>query len=202
MSSLLRIAASRANGAKSRGPITPEGKLASAANSAKSTGPLTPEGKARSAQNALRHGILAESIVLDDESVDNFRAILAALQEELQPAPGIESRFIETMALAEWRRLRLLCLEKDQLTIEIRRQQALSGLNGEPAADATALAFRALADQSRVHELLNRYEARFDRQYEHALNALRAYRTARRKDEREARRAQNARKRENEKPKI
>ena len=59
-----------------------------------------------------------------DEQEQN--EILSALHEELQPAPGIESRFVETMALAEWRRLRLMCLEKEQLAMEIRRQQSVS----------------------------------------------------------------------------
>jgi hypothetical protein len=146
MSSRLRIDASRANGAKSRGPVTVAGRLASLANSAKSTGAVTPEGQARSSQNAFpqngesvrpyprnaeapgstsgRHGILADSIVLDSESAERFSDVLTTLQEELQPATSIESRYVETMALAEWRRLRLICLEKEQLAIETRRQEA------------------------------------------------------------------------------
>ena len=105
------------------------------------------------------------------------------------------------MALAEWRRLRLLCLEKEQLTIETRRQEAadLSTLNDEATGDKeispiryTALAFRAMSDESRTRELLNRYEARYDRQYQRAMNGFRAYRADRKKDEKEARRAQRA----------
>jgi hypothetical protein len=192
MSSSLRIDASRANGAKSRGPITIAGRLASLANSAKSTGALTPEGQARSSRNAIRHGILAESIVLDSESAEGFSDVLTTLQEELQPVTSIESRYVETMALAEWRRLRLLCLEKEQITIETRRQEAADLSN--PAEDTevspiryTALAFRAMSDESRAQELLNRYEARYDRQYQRAMNGLRAYRADRIKDEKEAR---------------
>jgi hypothetical protein len=201
MSSILAIEASRANGAKSRGPVTIAGKLAALANSAKSTGPVTPEGRAISSRNAIRHGILAESIVLDSESAERFSEVLSTLQEELQPASPIESRYVETMALAEWRRLRLLCLEKEQMTIETRRQEAAdlgsSGNSTEVSSTRyTALAFRALSDESRAQELLNRYESRYDRQYQRALNGLRAYRADRRKDEKEARR--RARKAKNE----
>jgi len=209
MSSSLRIEASRANGAKSTGPVTLAGKLASLANSAKSTGPVTPEGKALSSQNAIRHGILAESIVLDGESAERFSEVLSTLQEELQPATSIESRYVETMALAEWRRLRLICLEKEQIVIETRRQEAadLSNLSNSDSLSTSnnddcptevsstrymALAFRALSDESRAQELLNRYEARYDRQYQRALNGLRAYRADRKKDEKEARRANRA----------
>jgi hypothetical protein len=203
MSSILQSEVSRANGARSRGPVTDAGRLASQANSAKSTGPVTPEGKARSSQNAVRHGILAESVVLDSESVEGFYEVLSTLQDELQPVTSIESRYVETMALAEWRKLRLICLEKEQIAIEIRRQELadlsnLSNLSSQDGATLspnhqTALAFRALSDESRAQELLNRYEARYDRQYQRSFNGLRAYRADRRKDEKEARRAKRAR---------
>src|ERR1700688_1078747 len=122
MSSLLRIEASKANGAKSHGPVTPEGKLASASNSELSTGPVTPDGKARSAQNAIRHGILTGAIVLDTESSEQFAELLAQLHEELQPEPGIETRFVEVMAIADWRRMRLWCMEREELSREIESQ--------------------------------------------------------------------------------
>jgi hypothetical protein len=199
MSSILRIEASRANGAKSYGPVTVAGRLASLANSAKSTGAITPEGHARSSQNAIRHGILAESMVLGSESAEAFSEVLSTLQEELQPASPIESRYVETMALAEWRRLRLICLEKEQMTIETRRQEAadLGSLSNDGEVEVsstryTALAFRALSDESRAQELLNRYEGRYDRQYQRAYNGLRTYRADKRKDEKEARRARRA----------
>jgi hypothetical protein len=183
MSSDAQIAASKANGAKSRGPVTVAGKLASLANSAKSTGPVTPEGKARSAQNNIRHGILAEAIVLDCESAGCFSELLSAMQEELQPASSIESRFVETMALAEWRRLRLICIEKEQITIEIRKQED-ADLNTSEVSPLhfVALAYRALNDESRASERQNRYETRHDRQYQRALNGFQVYRAERKKN--------------------
>jgi len=57
MSSTLRIAASRANGARSRGPVTEAGKLASAANGIHAHGAVTPEGQARSAQLLNRYEV-------------------------------------------------------------------------------------------------------------------------------------------------
>jgi hypothetical protein len=49
-----------------------------------------------------------------------------------------------------------------------------------------ALAFRALTEESRVTELINRYEARFDRQYNRALNGLRTHRAEKRREAAEA----------------
>jgi hypothetical protein len=70
----------------------------------------------------------------------------------------------------------------------------MAGTNDDDATEVspiryTALAFRAMSDESRAEELLNRYESRYDRQYQRAMNGLRAYRTDRKKDEKEARRA-------------
>lgn len=202
MSSTLQTSANRANGSKSRGPVTVAGKLSSLASSSRSTGPRTPEGKARSSQNAIRHGILAESIVLANESRDAFSEILSTLQDELRPNSPIELRFVETMAVAEWRRLRLLCLEKEQLAMEIQRQQTadLAAVNESCPPDSaqvspmrqTVLAFRAITDHSRVQELINRYEARYDRQYNRALAGLRAHRAEMRKEELDARRRERA----------
>jgi hypothetical protein len=175
MSSILRIASSRANGAKSRGPVTEEGKRASAANSAKSTGPVTPEGKARSSQNATRHGLLADSMVLEGESEDRFSAYLSVLEDELQPAPGVESSLVETMAVAHWRRMRIWSLEKAQYILETGKRRAAhpeSLQNGETLITQLARSFRSLSDESRALELLNRYETRLSREFQHALACI------------------------------
>ena len=81
--------------------------------------------------------------------------------------------------------------------MEIRRQQE-SDLTPEPAESNplhyTALAFRALCDNSRAQELLIRSESRYDRQYQRALHAFRAHREARKREEKEARRRKSRQK--------
>ena len=139
----LQIAAARANGAKSRGPVMAEGKRASAANSANSTGPVTSEGKARSSRNATRHGLLSDSMVLHGESDARFCALLDTLENELQPTPGIESIQTEVMAIAHWRRMRLWSLEKAfYLQETLKRQDAQAGHeegeDGEPPHHPTS----------------------------------------------------------------
>jgi hypothetical protein len=176
-----QIAASRANGAKSRGPKTPLGKRASAANAAFSTGPVTPDGRARSSHNAIRHGLLADSTVFDGESEERFCAFLAALEAELQPEPGIEASQVEVMAVAHWRRMRLWSVEKVQYFEETAKRlgaavQRPGDPGDEPAITQLTRSFRSLSDESRAMELLNRYESRYSREYQRALACFKSHR--------------------------
>jgi hypothetical protein len=185
MSSILRIASSRANGAKSRGPVTAAGQLASASNSVHAQGPVTPEGKARSSQNATRHGLLAQSVVLPSESDAGFTALLADLLDEFQPETPSETRLIEIMAVADWRRSRLWCLEMAQYTHAIHAQERANDPiadheNNEIPSMHTALAFGSLCDNSIALDRLNRYEVRYGRDYHRTLVYFKALRAERR----------------------
>ena len=77
---------------------------ASRKNGAKSRGPKTPEGKARSAQNALRHGMRAQKyVVLPDEDAAEFAGLEAALVEELAPVGALQTVLARRVAVAAWR---------------------------------------------------------------------------------------------------
>jgi hypothetical protein len=192
VSSKFRIAASRANGAKSRGPVTDEGKRIAALNTIHSTGPVTPEGKFRVSQNATRHGLLADSLVLEGESEARFCGLLAAFEAELQPESQIEHDQAEIMAVAHWRRMRLWSIEKAEYIEETRRRKAAANTvdDGETPITHLARTFRTLADESQVLHLLNRYETRFSREYTRALACATAQRTLREQRERQLQRDQ------------
>ncbi len=155
MSSQARIEASRANGAKSRGPVTPEGKRASAANN-------------------LRHGLLARSVVLDAENRVLFYRLVKDFEIEFDPQGPAEGALVQTLAVTRWRQMRIWSMEKAALDHQIGKQ--------DEAVDAptkAALAFRTLCDQSRSLDLMNRYETRYDRQFARTLARLTALQTAR-----------------------
>ncbi len=66
--------------AASLAALSPARAAASRKNGARSRGPKTAQGKARSAQNALKHGLRAQKyVVLPDEDAAAFRALEAAL---------------------------------------------------------------------------------------------------------------------------
>jgi len=139
--------ASRANGSKSRGPVTSTGKLASS-------------------RNAMKHGMLSGTVVLECESTDRFHKLVAALFEEFQPQTPFEESLIENMAIARWRQARILGMEKAGMDHEIRRQAGMSkSISEEDNATRASLAFRTLGDDGRSIELINRYDTRCERQY-------------------------------------
>jgi hypothetical protein len=136
--------ASRANGAKSRGPVTPAGRLASAGN-------------------RLDHGMLADAIVIEGEDADRLAALSEAFHRQLQPRDEVELAHVENMIMCRWRQIRLWELESANMGYEIRKQAHIH--ESETKRTRAALAFRSLSDESRSLELMNRYETRFARQF-------------------------------------
>ena len=77
---------------------------ASRRNGAKSRGPKTPQGKARSSQNALKHGLRAQKyVVLPNENATEFKALEAGLMEELAPEGALQSVLAQRVVAAAWR---------------------------------------------------------------------------------------------------
>jgi hypothetical protein len=76
----------------------------SRANGAKSHGPVTPEGKEASSRNSLKHGFTERKIfVLRCESLDHYQAFLAEHIAIHQPVTDPEKELVEQMAIARWR---------------------------------------------------------------------------------------------------
>ena len=121
MSSTRRIDASRANGARSRGPVTESGKQISS-------------------QNACRHGLLARCVVVEGESHEGFEETLTEHLERFQPADGVELGIVEEMVAASRRMRRAWAIESRLLS---------EGIDAQPPCDPTGrltAAFNSLAD--------------------------------------------------------
>ncbi len=150
MSSQRRIEASRANGARSRGPVS-------------------AEGKERSAKNALRHGLLAGTVVLENEDGEEFQESLAALVVRFQPADPVELGLVEEMAAAQWRKRRSWAIETSMMNT------ACHAARSTDPVERITQAFTALASGPEL-ALLHRYETRQTRMYQRALQNLMALR--------------------------
>ncbi len=80
-------------------------------NALKSTGPKTPEGKDAVRLNALKHGLLAQEVLLPGEDAAAFRELAEGLVAELRPVGELEVRLVEDIIATYWRLRRLRRIE-------------------------------------------------------------------------------------------
>ena len=142
-------------------------------NGAKSRGPKTPEGKEKSSQNAVTHGFTSQSLlVLACESQSQFDEILNKMMEIYQPANAAEIDLVEEMVAARWRIRRMWGIQTSLMDDEILNQESQSAIAAGNRA-YMAKAFRYLSDDSRSLQLASRYESRLHRIYNQAYAILR-----------------------------
>lgn len=160
MSSKRRRAASRANGKKSHGPVT-------------------PEGKARSAMNATRHGLastsrLANSVCLSTENREDFIRLHEILITEHLPQNPCEHQIVEELAVARWRLQRMWTVETHLLENQMDSMSTDVEKDWKTMDEGTrlALAFRKLSETSPSLALQQRYETRLTRQIESCRRQL------------------------------
>ena len=147
---------------------TPKQTEASRANGAKSKGPVTPQGKRNSSRNSTRHGLLAETIVLEAEHTGRFLELLDALVEEHQPRTPTETMLVDTIAVARWRQDRIWGMQKVAFDHDI----ATCDAETDSSPLRAVLTLRGSPESVRTHELLLRYEIALDRQISRSLLRL------------------------------
>jgi hypothetical protein len=136
---------------------------ASRKNGARSRGPRTPEGKARSAQNALRHGMRAEKhVVLPGEDDGEFAGLEAALFAELAPVGALQALLARRIAVAAWRIARA-----DQIEAELFEEHHHPG-------GGRGLALIRDGNGPRSFETLLRYRGAALAEFWRALRTLKA----------------------------
>ncbi len=84
---------------------------ASRINGAKSRGPKTPEGKAITRFNGLTHTLCASQAVLPGEDPAQFQAHRDALFDDWQPMSYTRAMLVERLAIASWRLRRAVTSE-------------------------------------------------------------------------------------------
>ena len=144
-------------------PISSARAEASRKNGAKSRGPRTPEGKARSAQNALKHGLRAQKyVVLPQEDAAAFEALETAILAELAPTGALQTLLARRVAVAAWR------LERaDRLEAEVLEVRSYEGAN-------PGVALIRDGNGTRAFETLMRYRGAAMAEFWRALKTLKA----------------------------
>jgi hypothetical protein len=138
---------------------------ASRANGRRSHDPITEQGKKKSSQNAIRHGLLAASIVCQSENRSSFLAMLNALMNEHQPATETQHMLVETMAVTRWRLIR---------NWEMQRQAFEWDAENHGGRNPQERVIRGIRETGPLHchQLLLRYEVALERQFNKALREL------------------------------
>jgi hypothetical protein len=151
----------------SKRPRSDAQRAASRANGRRSHGPRTAEGKARSRANAVKHGLRASSLQFLPAEIgaQDVRSLVQAVAERLAPRDMIETEIAEGIAASFWRLRRVRQLEEAlvdgrQLTASEDRL-AQSFLRRTTGAGAMPLLLRyrnqALGELSRLLRLLGEH---------------------------------------------
>jgi hypothetical protein len=136
---------------------------ASRLNGARSRGPKTPEGKARASQNTLRHGFCSKKfLLLPDDSRAQFAALERALLDDLAPQGALQTLLAHRLIAAAWRLARADRLEFDLFS----RYDALDGGAG--------LALIRDGHSARVFPTLVRYRGAAQAELLRTLKTLKA----------------------------
>ncbi len=159
---------------------------AARANGAKSHGPKTSEGKLASSRNALTHGLTARTVVLQNESAEDYQTELRAYLDHFLPQGKPETDLVHQLAAAQWRLARYVSVEAALLEQKMDDQADwLQQKYGDDEFEALnehhrlAIAFEALSGANGSLALLNRYQARLHREYQRLLKTLTELQAAR-----------------------
>ncbi len=136
---------------------------------ARRAGPHTVEGKARSALNALRHGLRAARFtLLPHEDAEAFRELVEGLRLAHAPDDPVELLYVDAIAVAIWRELRV-----DRLEAEILADIAPAEPGRSCGSDLAEPAARASL------ATIARYRAAAQAEHRRALKLLEEYRRLR-----------------------
>jgi hypothetical protein len=149
-----QIAASRANGAKSNGPITPEGKIVSC-------------------WNRMTHGFRSNAITLVSEDANAYDRHLDAYLARYTPIDKTEEDLVGLLASSMWQVMRNNSIEVALFELEITgvNEEIEGGYEHMDQYGRLALAFKKSAGDNAL-ELLRRYKTTSERAYHRALQAI------------------------------
>jgi hypothetical protein len=87
-------------------------------NARKSTGPTTEEGKLRSRCNAVRHGLMAETVIGALEDAEDYKAFEAAIIADYDAQSAVERELVLRLASLLWRLRRATTMETGLFEIQ------------------------------------------------------------------------------------
>ena len=153
--------------------------LTSAANGAKSQGPTSPEGKAISSRNGEKHGMYSNAVVLHHESEEEFAALRDRYYQRFLPTCEPESDLVDQMIAATWRLRRISAVETAAIdhAMDAQRAEMDTTYKALDPETRTHFAFQKLKKESDAVTGYQRFQAAQIRQYDRAYRNLRLLQT-------------------------
>ena len=153
-------------------------------NAKKSTGPRTPEGKQRSSLNGVRHGILAQVIVLPKEDMAAYNQFTADYSAALNPVGTVEIQLAQACADIQFRLHRMSAAEHNLFALG-HEENGDNWNTGESESHAALTFADTLRRSKDPIATITIYEQRLSRRLLQTLNQLRDMQAERRKLEQE-----------------
>ena len=153
-----------------KNPISEKQLTANQTNARKSKGPITPQGKINSGQASAKHTILTDTILIDNESRQRFNKLINSLSAEFQPQTAAELIYVQKMAVAHWNTTRLWSLQSNAINIAIRDRR--KNHPEEDTLTATTHAVHSLTETGRSLDGFTLQMQRFDYLYNHSIQGI------------------------------
>lgn len=150
--------------------------LVPAATPSRRGGPATVDGKRRSAQNAIRHGLTARQLLLDDEDASEFEEHRRGFEDALSPIGALEEWIVEQIVATSWRMRRIALVEAEQFE---RNRPTRAALGPPVVRTGLSTAFGTGVEQG-FWPVLQRYESHLLRAVGRHLHELERLQRARR----------------------
>ncbi len=97
-------------------------RASSRANGAKSHGPITVMGRDIASKNAIKHGLLATTLLIPGENREALEALSANFYICFRPESDLEDLYVQRMVEADWKLKRVRTYEQAALAREIAAQ--------------------------------------------------------------------------------
>jgi hypothetical protein len=134
MSDLDQSTTPDANTGTDTNPVSEARSAASRENGQKSHGPVSPEGKAKSRFNAVKCNLTGNYVLVTAEDAPRYHTHISDYQSQFQPIGPEECALVQSIADIRWRLNKIPGLEQVILTIEGAKITAEDPTYADPAA--------------------------------------------------------------------
>ena len=148
-------------------------------NNAKKGGVKTQQGKEISCMNALKHGILSQKVLMDEQ--DTYRDVYTGLREEIKPNGLVESVLVERIA-THILQMRRIAHSRNEFLLQCANPGKVIDFIDDIASlgkEVIEEPYKPEIEPEQVSQLFNlyqRYETAIENRFYKAIHELKQYR--------------------------